>query len=45
MEEKYPQEAVCCPRCENIMIHLQTCHLRCSKCGTELTCSDKGNFW
>jgi len=34
-----------CPRCRFKMTSIQACHLRCSNCGAELTCSDKGNFW
>lgn len=34
-----------CPRCENYMSKMTTCHLICDKCGANLDCSDKGNFW
>ena len=34
-----------CPRCNNNMISIQTCHLRCNKCGSEMTCSEKGLTW
>jgi len=39
------KDVVYCPRCDNEMISINTCHLRCNKCGAELTCSDKGQFW
>lgn len=34
-----------CLRCGNKMDKLTTCHLRCSKCGMEMDCSDKGCVW
>ena len=35
--------AVICPRCElEIMTDINSCHLRCNNCGTEMTCEDKG---
>lgn len=34
-----------CLRCGFTMINIQSCHLRCENCGSELTCSDKGSFW
>jgi hypothetical protein len=43
--EKKQMKKVECIRCGAIMGHLSACHLRCLRCGAELTCSDKGNFW
>ncbi|MDC0193602.1 hypothetical protein OAK01_01320 [Candidatus Nitrosopelagicus sp.] len=34
-----------CPRCKEIMLDVQACHLICPRCGSHLDCSDKGNFW
>ena len=39
------KEVPICPICEQKMIPIQACHLRCNNCGSELTCSDKGHFW
>jgi DNA-directed RNA polymerase subunit RPC12/RpoP len=39
------KQAIECIRCGTIMSEITVCHLRCLKCGSELTCSDKGNFW
>lgn len=43
--EKKESLKVECIRCGSIMDEISVCHLRCSKCGAELDCSDKGNFW
>ena len=45
MEKEQNKEITICPICENNMIAIQVCHLRCNNCGAELTCSDKGHFW
>jgi hypothetical protein len=45
MMKDQEKEIPICPICENKMIAIQSCHLRCNNCGSELTCSDKGNFW
>lgn len=45
MDQSELKEIIHCPVCENVMIHLQSCHLRCNSCGAELTCSDKGSIW
>lgn len=42
---KNQKHKVECIRCGTIMGELSACHLRCPKCGAELDCSDKGNFW
>lgn len=34
-----------CPRCGYPMQRLQPCHLKCSNCGAEMDCSDKGWTW
>jgi hypothetical protein len=34
-----------CIRCGSVMGEITVCHLKCLNCGSELTCSDKGNFW
>ncbi len=44
-KEKKQKLKVECIRCGSIMGEISVCHLRCPKCGAELDCSDKGNFW
>ncbi|HSA75275.1 MAG TPA: hypothetical protein VLE21_03715 [Candidatus Nitrosocosmicus sp.] len=44
-DDEYSEKKVECIRCGAIMGQLSACHLRCIKCGAELTCSDKGNYW
>lgn len=39
------KQSVECLRCGKLMSEITVCHLRCLRCGSELTCSDKGNFW
>ena len=39
------QKPAICPLCNNEMAFIQTCHVRCNVCGTELSCEDKGWFW
>ena len=34
-----------CPKCNNEMSKLNTCHLICNNCGSHLDCTDKGGFW
>ena len=36
---------VICPRCAFEMGELSACHLRCTNCGAEMDCSDKGSVW
>lgn len=43
--EKKQKHKVECIRCGSIMGEISVCHLRCPKCGSELDCSDKGNYW
>jgi len=38
-------EKVKCPRCNEIMLDMQSCHLICPNCGSHLDCSDKGSYW
>ena len=45
IEKKIFERMEICPICDNIMEHLQTCHLRCMNCGAELTCDEKGTTW
>ncbi len=39
------KEKIKCPKCDNIMIYIQACHLFCNVCGAHLDCTDKGNVW
>ena len=34
-----------CLRCGFEMGELSSCHLRCTNCGAEMDCSDKGSVW
>lgn len=34
-----------CLRCAFEMGELSACHLRCTNCGAEMDCSDKGSVW
>jgi len=34
-----------CPKCNQVMSHMQACHLICKNCGAHLDCSDKGSYW
>ena len=34
-----------CERCGNEMDSISAFHLRCSNCGVEYDCSDKGTTW
>lgn len=36
---------IICPRCAFEMGELSACHLRCTNCGAEMDCSDKGSVW
>ena len=42
-EENVKKET--CERCGYEMDNLSACHLRCSNCGVEYDCSDKGTTW
>ena len=44
-KKKEDEEERRCFRCGFAMFSIQSCHLRCENCGSELTCSDKGLFW
>lgn len=39
------KEKIECIRCGFKMEELSVCHIKCFRCGAELTCSDKGNYW
>ena len=39
------KEKVECPRCNEIMLDVQACHLICPRCGSHMDCSDKGSAW
>jgi len=39
------KEKVECPRCNEIMLDVQACHLICPRCGSHMDCSDKGSVW
>ena len=39
------RKGVECPRCGQLMISIQACHLLCTRCGANLDCSDKGTVW
>lgn len=43
--KKNAKEKIECIICGFEMRELTVCHLKCFKCGSELTCSDKGNYW
>ena len=34
-----------CPKCNQVMLHMQACHMICKNCGAHLDCSDKGSYW
>lgn len=34
-----------CPRCDEVMLDVQACHLICPRCGGHMDCSDKGAVW
>jgi len=38
-------DEVKCPKCNQVMSHMQACHLICKNCGAHLDCSDKGSYW
>ena len=39
------KEKVECPKCNEIMLDVQACHLICPRCGSHMDCSDKGSVW
>ena len=39
------EEKVECPKCNEIMLDVQACHLICPRCGSHMDCSDKGSVW
>ncbi len=43
--KSFVSEPTNCPRCEEKMTAMQSCHLICTNCGAHLDCSDKGTFW
>ncbi len=43
--KSFVSEPINCPRCEEKMTAMQSCHLICTNCGAHLDCSDKGTFW
>jgi len=38
-------EVAKCFICGNNMKSIQSCHLKCLNCGSEMDCSDKGWIW
>src|SRR2546428_116104 len=36
------KEEIKCPRCDKVMISMQSCHMISANCGAHLDCSDKG---
>jgi len=43
--DKFKTHMERCPRCEEVMLDVQTCHLLCPRCGGHMDCSDKGAVW
>ena len=41
----YMKEKVECPKCNEVMLDVQACHLICPRCGSHMDCSDKGSVW
>jgi hypothetical protein len=43
--EGSPKQKIECIKCGFIMGEYTVCHLKCFKCGSELTDSEKGIYW